>query len=244
MSKKTKIIIIAVVAVVAVGGIYYSYNNYRKQQLVRAYLTQLGIPPAAMGEAMKQLSSQDMAALTGALSGGGALGGLAGALTGGAGTDGGGVAGGLAGLFGGGAGDMPVDNGDVEEEEKPQSPEEIYDEAAEMQVFDDNSKFVVAETKPIIEQVFSKTKMTAMSGNFGAENTKAGMVSYQIARKIISNDMTLLNKALTDKGYVIMMSGLSEGQGSISANKGDSEQLTVSFKVGEQVIEMYYYKAE
>ncbi len=232
MNKKTKTIIIVVLAVVVCGGVYYAYNNWRKQQLVRAYLTQCGVPPAMVGEAMKQLSAQDMAAIQQGAAGGGALGGLASALTG-AGT----VGGGVAGLFGGSSG-MPIE----EDEEKPKSPEQLYDEAIEMQVFDDNSKFVVNETKPIIEQIFGKAKMTSVSGNFGNEDAQVGILNYRIARKITGNDITLLNKALTDKGYTIMMSNLSGKEGAVTASKGENIQISFGFQVEEQDVGVNYYK--
>lgn len=199
MNKKTKIIIIVALAVVVVGGVYYAYNNWRKQKLLRDYLTQLGVPESQLGDAAKQMSTKD-----------------------------------LADIYQGMA-------GDEYEEEKPKTPKQLYEESTAVEVFDDNSKSIVNETKSFIEQVFGKAKLTSISGGYmGVKGS--GIAAYRLSRKIQSDDVTFLNKALTDRGFTIFSSSIDGKDAMIMAMKGEAEQITVSFTIDEQDIGIFFLK--
>lgn len=237
MSKKTKIIIIAALALVICGGVYYAYNNWRKQQLVRQYLTRFGVPETMVNEAMKQLSDKDMADITKGMTDAGALGGLDGVLRGGAGAIGAGTgAKSLAGFFGDDGVGAPAD-------EKEKSPEQIFNETTAIEPYNEGGKMLVNETKPWVEKVFGKSKITSLSsGMYGVEDNGSGMVVYRVSRKIQTSDISLLIAALQSEGFTVAQSGIDDGNGSIMAIKSENEQLSASFMAGEQEIGIVIYR--
>jgi len=120
--------------------------------------------------------------------------------------------------------------------EAAKTPEDRYNEAEEAATYDANSKIAANKAKAILEKVFGKAKLTAISSNmYGSEDAIYSAMEFKIARLITGEDLGALNKALTDKGMPITYSGLDNKTAMITAGSNENA-YTFGFEVGGQVV--------
>lgn len=123
-----------------------------------------------------------------------------------------------------------------EAKEASKTPEDKFNEAKEAATYDNNSKVAANEAKSIVEKVFGKAKLTAVSSNtYGAENTVSSIMEFEIARLITGDDLGKLNEVLADKGLPVSYSGLDDKTAMVTA--GSNENVyTFGFEVGGQTV--------
>lgn len=123
-----------------------------------------------------------------------------------------------------------------EAKEAAKTPEDKYNEAEEAATYDVNSKAAVNAAKDILEKVFGKTKLTAVStNNYGSENAVTSIMEFEIARLITGEDLSALNKALADKGLPISYSGVDNKTAMIAAGTAENS-YSFGFEIGGQTV--------
>lgn len=123
-----------------------------------------------------------------------------------------------------------------EAKEAAKTPEDKFNETTEAAAYDANSKAAVNAAKDILEKVFGKTKLTAVStNNYGSENAVTSIMEFEIARLINGEDLSALNKALADKGLPISYSGMDNKTAMIAAGTAENS-YSFGFEVGGQTV--------
>lgn len=123
-----------------------------------------------------------------------------------------------------------------EAKEAAKTPEDRFNEAEEATAYDANSKAAVNAAKNILEKVFGKAKLTAVStNNYGSENAVTSIMEFEIARLITGEDLGVLNKALADKGLSVSYSGLDNKTAMVAAGTAENS-YSFGFEVGGQTV--------
>jgi len=130
-----------------------------------------------------------------------------------------------------------------EAKEATKTPEDKYNATEEMTTYDANSKAVADGAKEIMDKVFGKSKVTAIStGMYGGEVLGSGVVEFTIARLTTGADLGAMSKAFTDKGFEIIQSGIEDKNANLMASS-DNVIYTVSFDIGGQTVGMIVMKS-
>ncbi|MFA5129289.1 MAG: hypothetical protein WC477_00025 [Patescibacteria group bacterium] len=126
-----------------------------------------------------------------------------------------------------------------EAKEAAKTPEDLYNETAEMPTYDANSATMAAEAKVFVEKVFGKAKLTSIStGMYGGTMNGSGNMEFKIARLTTGADLAALSKALTDAGMPVVQSGISDQSASLSAGSYETAMYSYSFSVGDQEVDV------
>lgn len=126
-------------------------------------------------------------------------------------------------------------------EDAAKTPEDKYNVATAMETYDANSKALADDGKSIVESVFGKAKLTAISTAYMVMTPGSGMMSYMVPRATIGTDIAAFSKALTDRGLEIMSSGVDNTSALIMAGN-DAGSYVITFEMGEQEVSMTIMK--
>ena len=206
-----KTIIIVIVAVVVVAGAYFGYNRWRQQRL----------------------ANQIMQEVYGVNTGG-----LLGKITG---TGGGNIVQEIAKEA---AKQDALDEAQRQKDEAAEAaktPEDKYNDAAVMETYDANSKAVADEGMAIVESVFGKAKLAAISTAYITTVPGSGVMSYMVPRVTTGADIAAFSKALTNNGLQIMQSGVDNTSAVIMAGN-DTGSYMIGFEIGGQEVSMTIMK--
>ena len=126
-------------------------------------------------------------------------------------------------------------------EDAAKTPEDKYNVATVMETYDANSKALADDGKSIVESVFGKAKLTAISTAYMTMAPGSGIMSYMVPRATTGADIAAFSKALTDKGLVIMSSGVENTSAMVMAGN-DAGSYVITFEMGEQDVTMTIMK--
>jgi len=122
-----------------------------------------------------------------------------------------------------------------EAEEAAKTPEDRYNETKEVTAYDANSKAAASEIKEIVEKVFGKAKLTSVAADT-VDTTTVTMMDFEIARLATGDDLSALNKALTDKGLPIIQSMIDNKSAILMAGSDESGTYAFGFEIGGQTV--------
>lgn len=124
---------------------------------------------------------------------------------------------------------------EVDEQNKPSTPEEIFKAAETIEIIDSKQKTEAEELGGAIKAALGDYKITGFTSGYMGMNSGSCVVEYTLAKILSLNDINTISKELENLGMKVVSVMQQDDSATLMAQKGNNA-YTVSFNKDEQEI--------